>query len=430
MIARVKLNHRLLPGLMVVLLFLQLVVPYQGWTIFLVGLGGAWLVAFLWVRALARGLTLTREIRFGWAQVGDRLEERFTLANTGWAPALWVEILDHSTLPGYVPSRATGVGGETENSWIVKALCTRRGIFTLGPTTVRAGDPFGIYTLTLDYPATANMVVMPPVVRLPGIQVAPGGRIGEGSRRANTFERTVNAAMVRDYAPGDSWSWMHWRTTAHHDALFVRQFESTPASDWWIMLDLEAGAQAGQGENSTTEHGIILAASLADRGLRARRAVGLIVAGTDFVWLPPREGDAQHWEILRALAVVTPGTRPLAEILPQMGPAFHAATSLIVITPAAHGDWISSLLPLRWRGIVPTVLLLDPASFGGSGSANAAAAMLTDLEMAHYMITREVLDRPERRPGHAGEWDWQVGARGRAIAKRAPRETAWKPLGQ
>ncbi len=414
---------------MVTLLILQLVVPYQGWTILLVGLGGAWLVAFVWARTLARGLQLVREIRFGWAQVGDRVEERFTLINTGWAPALWAEILDHSTLPGYIPSRATGVGGETENSWIVKALCTQRGIFTLGPTTLRTGDPFGIYTLTFDYPATANMVVMPPIVPLPGIEVAPGGRIGEGSRRAHAFERTVNAATVRDYRPGDSLSWMHWRTSAHRDALFVRQFDSTPASDWWIVLDLDARVQAGQGENSTTEHGIILAASLADRGLRARRAVGLVTAGAQFVWLPPREGDAQRWEILRALALVTPGTRPLAELLTQIKPEFQGATSLVVITPAASGDWIASLLPLRWRGILPTVLLLDPISFGGNGNTRGAAGTLTDLEIAHYIITREVLDRPEMRPGHAGEWDWGIGARGRAIAKRAPRETGWKALG-
>ena len=96
---------RLLPILIGVLLLLQLTFPYRGWTILLIGLGGLWLASFLWAHKLAGNLQLSREMRFGWAHVGDRLEERFTLTNTGFFPALWAEIVDHSTLPGYSASR-------------------------------------------------------------------------------------------------------------------------------------------------------------------------------------------------------------------------------------------------------------------------------------------------------------------------------------
>ena len=98
---RLKLNMRLLPILVGLLLVLQLTVPYRGWLILLVGLGSLWLISFLWARSLSRNLQLTREVRFGWVQVGDTLEERFMLTNLGWAPAVWAEIEDHSTLPDY-----------------------------------------------------------------------------------------------------------------------------------------------------------------------------------------------------------------------------------------------------------------------------------------------------------------------------------------
>ena len=146
----------------------------------------------------------------------------------------------------------------------------------LDPTTLRTGDPFGIYTVTIENPGATNMMVMPPIVPLPRIEIAPGGRAGEGNRRVESFDRAVSVKSVRDYVPGDSLNVIHWRATAHRDSLFVRLFDSTPASDWWILLDLNQRAQIGQGQNSTIEHGIILAASLADRGLRAGRAVGLV----------------------------------------------------------------------------------------------------------------------------------------------------------
>ncbi len=425
---RVKLEARFLPLPLLLLAMLQLILPYQGWVMLLVGLGGVWLLAFVWAHALARGLRVVREMRFGWAQVGDRLEERFTLINTSLVPALWVELLDHSTLPGYTASRVTGIEGQSENRWIVKGACTRRGVYALGPTTLRTGDPFGLYTVTLHRPAWTTMVVMPPIVPLPSIEVAPGGRAGEGRQRAPVFERTVSASSVREYRPGDALHSIHWRVSAHRDDWFVRRFDHMPSSDWWICLDLDRRVQAGEGENSTLEHGIILAASLADRGSRQGRAVGLVACGAEFVWLPPQSGEARRWEILRALALASPGASSLSELLARMQPAFYRRTSLVVITPAAQGDWIARLVPLRWRGVVPTVLLLDPLSFGDTRDAQNALATLAALEIPRYLIPRQMLDRAETRPGQRGHWDWQVTPSGRAILKGKMREATWKVL--
>ena len=61
-------------GLIPLLLILQLILPNQVWMALLVGMGGVWLIAYLWVRSLSRNLHLEREMRYGWAQVGDRLE--------------------------------------------------------------------------------------------------------------------------------------------------------------------------------------------------------------------------------------------------------------------------------------------------------------------------------------------------------------------
>jgi uncharacterized protein (DUF58 family) len=173
--SRLQLNTRFLAVLVALLLVLQLVAPYRGWLILLVGLGGGWLVGYLWARSLARGLCLTREMRFGWAQVGDRMQERFSLVNQAWAPGLWVEVVDHSTLAGYQASRVTSVGGRDSIRWHTEGVCTRRGLFTLGPTSLRAGDPLGLYTVNLHYPSWTTLMVMPPIVSLPTIEVASGG---------------------------------------------------------------------------------------------------------------------------------------------------------------------------------------------------------------------------------------------------------------
>jgi len=425
----VKLNNWLLPILVGLVLLLQIFLPYKGWMALLVGLGGLWAISTYWAFSLRAKLSLTREMRFGWAQVGDRLIERFNLANDAALPALWVEVEDLSTLPGYRASRGTGVASRSSIRWHRESVCTRRGLFYLGPTNVRTGDPFGVYTVALSYPASMPLLVLPPIVPLPPIEVAPGGRSGEGRPRANALDRVVSASSVRPYVPGDSRRWVHWKLSAHHQELYVRLFDGTPAGDWWILLDMDARVQVGVGENSTDELGVILAASLADRGLRARRAVGLVAHGEELVWLPPQSGEGQRWEILRTLALVNRGRRSLSELLQRVQPTLGQRTTLIIITPAVEGPWLEKLVPLLRRGVVPTVLLLDPVSFGGSGSVAAARATLNQLGVANVVITQDLLDHPLAHPGVQGHWEWKVLGTGKAVpVQRSASDTLWRSL--
>ncbi len=168
-----RLNTRLLPLLVIALVIMQLIDPSRVWMMLLVGLGGLWLISFIWARNLTKHLTILREMRYGWMQVGDVLEERFTLKNTGWLPATWVEITDHSSLPDYDASVATGVDGSSKNQWRKKGTCSRRGLYQLGNTSLHTGDPFGIYSVTIIDPAKATLIVMPPVVPLPHLEIIP-----------------------------------------------------------------------------------------------------------------------------------------------------------------------------------------------------------------------------------------------------------------
>jgi uncharacterized protein (DUF58 family) len=425
---RLKLNMWLLPVLVGLVLVLRILMFYAGWTILLAGLGGVLLVCYVWSWSLARGLSLTREMRFGWAQVGDRLEESFELCNKSWLPALWVEIADHSTVPGRQAGRGIGLEGNSTLRWREEAICVRRGLFVIGPTTLLTGDPFGVFTVSQHYADTASFLVMPPIVPLPNLQLSPGGRSGDGRPRANAPDHTVSASSVRGYVPGDSLRWIHWRTSARRDSLFVRHFDGVPAGDWWILLDMDRCVQVGEGQNSTEEHAVVLAASLIDRGLQTKRGVGLVTHGQDLMWLPPQSGDHQRWEIFRALALASPGSCSLAELLTQTGSAFGQSASLIIITPAIDQSWIEPLVPLLRRGISPTVFLLDPVSFGGAGDVRGMSALLTDLGVPHHVITRDLLDQPEARPGQQGYWEWRILGTGKAVAVRQPRDTAWKVL--
>ena len=423
----IQRHSRLLPILVAVLFITMLAYPHPSWLVLLVGLSGVWLTGNLWIKELAAGLHLNRSIRFGWAQVGDRLEEKFSLTNHSWVPGLWIEITDHTTMPDYQASQVSWVGRQSNYYWKTKGICTRRGVFSLGPTTLRTSDPFNLYTLTIHYPQQLSLTVTPPVVPLPTIDIAPGGRAGEGRPHPQALERTVSATTVRPYHPGDTLHTIHWPTSARRNDLYVHQLENTPAGDWWIILDLDETTHVGQGANSTEEQGVILAASLADRGLRTGRAVGLLAYGHSLTRLSPQPGDQQRLQILQTLAQVTTGPHSLSELLGQ--PSFGRLASLIVITAASDPVWVERLLPRLKHTAKATVLLLDPTAFGGSHDLQGISALLSDLNITSHHLSAALLDRPELQPGRQGRWEWRVSPLGRAIAAQGPKEMTWRELG-
>jgi len=423
----IRLNAKIFPVIGALAFIMQILDPSRVWVILLIGIGGAWLVCWWWARGLARSLHFEREMRFGWAQVGDRLEERFTLSNQFLLPATWVTLQDHSTLPDHYASVATGVDGSSTSQWKVLTQCTRRGVYTLGGTTLETADPFGIYTITLDDLTSSTLAVMPPVLSLPKFKILSSGWSGEGQPHRHALQETINTSHTREMLPHDPMRLIHWKTTARQNQFFVRQFEGAPADNWWIVLDLDKGSQLGTGWDSTEEHAIILASSLAAQGLNEDHPVGLSINGNEPEWIPPRRNEYQLRSLLKALAVASPSKLLLKDYLQRVNRSLSSHCSLLILTANADLEWTQSLLPLMWRGIMPTIFLLDPISFGGAIETKAISEIFQSMSIPCHVIPKEFLDRPQARPGHEGEWEWRISATGKAVAVRTAQED-WRGL--
>jgi uncharacterized protein (DUF58 family) len=422
-----RLNAKILPMIPLLALLMQIIDPSRAWMILLIGIGGAWLVCRWWARGLARSLSFEREMRFGWAQVGDRLEERFTLTNAFLLPATWVTIQDHSTLPDHYASVATGVEGSSTSQWKLSTQCTRRGVYSLGGTTLETGDPLGMYTITFEDPTSSSLAVMPPVVALPEFQVLASGWAGEGKPNRHALQETINTSHTREMLPHDPLRLIHWKTTARQNRFYVRQFEGSPAGDWWVLLDLDQNTQVGDSWDSTEENAVILAASLAAQGLEKDHPVGISINGAHAEWLPPRRNEYQLRSLLKALAVAAPAPMPLKDYLGRAGASLSSHCSLLIITANADPGWTASLLPLMWRGVMPTIFLLDPISFGGSADARPISELFQTMSVPCHLIPRKLLDKPQARPGREGEWEWRISGTGKAVAVRAA-EGEWRGL--
>lgn len=408
------------------LLGMQLMDPSRVWTILLIGFGGAWLLAYVWTRSLGKNLQLRRERRIGWVQAGGQIEERFTVSNHSFFPALWLELKDQSTLPGYEVSRILSIHGGEFKQWTTNGACEQRGLYYLGGAELVSGDPFGIYQVRVIDATRTSLIVLPQISRIPKLDISPAGFYGEGRPRPNSPHQTVSAAGVREYRPEDSLRLIHWPTTARMNKPFVRLVENAPEGNWWILLDLDRRAMFGRGWNSIEEQSVALTASLADFGLAARKSVGLISNSAELTWLIPKKNESQRWEILHTLALARPGDTSLATLLERTNTSIGRNQSLIVVTASVDLAWMKSILSMRARGVIPTVLMLDPASFGSRQAAQSSAAAVRQRGITCHLIPRGFVPPPEKAPEKKRQWTWRQTASGEVVPIQSPQGIARK----
>lgn len=367
-----QFNTWLLPFLVAGSGVLYILTTFRGWLIFFIGFAGVWLLALLWVNSLKRNLHLDRKLHLAWATAGDSVQEELKLVNNSWLPAIWVEINDNINPASPSVRMVSDVGANSSRTRYLSHLYKQRGLYTLGPTTLRTGDPFGIYTLTFHEPNTDTILITPPLLPMTQLRIKPGGWAGDQQHQRGALERQISDAGVREYIPGDSLRRIHWHASAHFDSLIVRQLEASASGDWWIFVDLQSTVQAGNDQDSTLELLIVLAASLAVRGLNEHRRVGLAMAGTDLTWIEPSNNPTHRWRILKALAAAEAGDSSLADLISLKNPSRRA--SLIVITPSTGIRWIAALGKRRNDGRL--ALLIDPTEFGAATSQSRVKSVL------------------------------------------------------
>ncbi|GAB3595645.1 DUF58 domain-containing protein [Angustibacter peucedani] len=139
-----------------------------------------------------------------------------------------------------------------------------RGVIDVGPATTVQGDPFGLVRRTLTWTDVTQLFVHP--------RTAPLESLGSGLLRDLEGDTTEDLSMsdlafhaLREYQPGDDRRYIHWRSSAKHGRLLVRQFLDTRRSHLAVVVD--TGLDAYRDGEPDAETAISVGASLAVRSI-------------------------------------------------------------------------------------------------------------------------------------------------------------------
>ena len=190
---------------------------------------------------------------------------------------------------------------------------------------------------------------------------------------------------------------IHWKSTARHGDIQVKEFDLEQTADAWIILD-QRGIQAGRGEESTTEAMIRAAASIADKALTENRAVGMTVNAGRTAYLPADRGGRQHQGDAAARGRRRGSSTPLVETIIASVGRLRRGMTAVVITASTDPSWIRPVASLRTRGVGCVVVLADSTAYADAEAEARAEA--TGVEARRDPVADQTAAKRRRALNH------------------------------
>ena len=175
----------------------------------------------------------------------------------------------------------------------------------------------------------------------------------------------------------------------------VKEFDLDPTAEVWVVADFSAGqvvrpvrkAELGRSSDlafaevwldSSEDFVAALAASVSRKAVNANRVLGYLTNAASRDYRPAESSERQYLRVLTSLAVAkSDGSESIDALLTNEMRRFDRYRSPVVITATTDTDWIETLENAALRGVRPTVIYIDPATFDPNRNSAAVRDRLT-----------------------------------------------------
>jgi uncharacterized protein (DUF58 family) len=182
-----------------------------------------------------------------------------------------------------------------------------RGVYRWDEITLQTGDLFGFIKREKKYNESDEIVVYPRYQEIRSWRTFNEKNIGT-SYSTNRQDEDVSAVMgIRDYAPGDRLSTIHWKASARTGTLKTKEFEHQVTNDFMFFIDREVAAY-GDEEHPLFEKAVSLTASLVRYSLQHHFSSGLVSYGNQPTVMSMSRDQEQLYRIFEHLARIKADT--------------------------------------------------------------------------------------------------------------------------
>ncbi|TAM71299.1 MAG: DUF58 domain-containing protein [Microbacteriaceae bacterium] len=226
---------------------------------------------------------------------GEETQATLTVRNQGShspSPMRWRDTVGTGlSAPGFAPLPWLAEHGlPTRHRPDVATLRYRihtetRGVYEVGPMLLARLDPFGLAHAEYAVGGARPLVVTPRVVPLLRGELDTATTEGAEYELLRHSIPSADELIAREYRTGDPLRRMHWRATARHDKLMVRQEEQRSDPNAWILFDTRRAPRTDRRvarhhpRNAAFEQAVALVAALGSHLLNEGFVVNVVETG-------------------------------------------------------------------------------------------------------------------------------------------------------
>ncbi|MFD1360877.1 DUF58 domain-containing protein [Lentibacillus salinarum] len=236
-----------------------------------------------------------------------------------------------------------------------------RGEHALQAVRVRTGDVFGIITKEHIFHVNDQISAFPNERPVKLGETINSYEQGSVSSQSMNLKNTNVATGIREYTPGDKFSWIDWKQTARKNTIITKEFEQEKSTDTVIVLD----ACYYKGINELAfETGIELTMSLLGSIQTQTSQAAFLSIGTNTVYFPLQRDPIKRNRIRQHLTNVQPGgTAPFSVKLRENLMQIASGANLILVTTHLENDFQDVVRKVSQHTRKLVVIFVQAAAF-------------------------------------------------------------------
>lgn len=222
-----------------------------------------------------------------------------------------------------------------------------RGEHELQAVRIRTGDVFGIVTKEHVFYVSDQIAALPnerPVTVTERISSYDQGSVASRSINLNN---TNVATGIREYTPGDKFSWIDWKQTARKNTLVTKEFEQEKSTDTMVVLDARNHQEINE---LAFETGIEITMSLLEAVQKQTSQAHFLSIGEHSVYFPLHHDPAKKDMVKRHLTKIQPGgTIPFSVTLREEMMQVTSSANMILVTTHLEKAFQDTIRQIRKR---------------------------------------------------------------------------------
>ena len=266
-----------------------------------------------------------------------------------------------------------------------------RGVYYVNDIKLSTDFPLGFWKIEKTYPLKSKIIVYPEFYEAPQfVTTFKGIKTEFANTTSNIPGLGGNFYEIREFQPGDSLKYIHWRATARKGKLMVKQLEKFTLSNLSIIFDNSSTLVLGLGEESNLEYAIKTAGTIANRALSSRYHVKFIYYNENKGQVEFLKAYGRMGPILNTLAGIKISENIKSEqLINKALPEIEKESVAVFILLSLTEKTTRKIISLNESGIECVLVVFNPQSFAAVldqrvGNFYSAFSELMNKEVSYF----------------------------------------------